>query len=350
VMESGPETNSAEGAAPAKRGSRAALHVVGFIVGIGLLAWCVVSALKPENREHLAALRDADRGLLAALVGLSLASLVVNGVFFWVVIRPARGVPLWSVLGVNAMATALASLPFKLSVVCRFVVHHRRDGVPVMTIMLWMGNALALILAALAPLVLVSLWRGRVDAVWLAVAGAGVAVSSVLVIAMARFVSREGVWRWLEAKFGAGSGKQGWARRMVARFDLLLKAREGMGMLTHPTAVFGGVGLRCADIAIQAARFVIAAKILGEVLAPDEALLAASLYFVVGLLSPTGSLGFREAAVVGTHAVSSGAAGTGGASVIVLTVTAADTLVVVTAALIAAAGLRVDRLMVRGTR
>lgn len=349
--------------APRRSRSRVLVQVIGFVIGIGLMAWCVSRALSPDNRQHLEKLRDADWRLVAALAGLSLLSLLINGASFWVVIRPVRRIPFTSVLAVNALATALASLPFKLSVLCRFIIHHRRDGVPLLTITVWMGNALTIILATLVPIVLVSLWRGQVDTIWFIAASVGVFIATLAVLVLARVFSRDAVWRWLDRRIGvpapAADGSlvpstppPGRLRRLIARFDLLPKAREGVWMLAQPGAVFGGAGLRCADITIQAARFVVAAKLLGQVMNPDDALLAASLYFVVGVLSPAGSLGFREAAVVGAHAITTTAAGGpdgsgGGDSIIVLTVTALDTLVIVGAALVAAIYLRLDRLLLR---
>jgi len=44
---------------PEKRsGVRIAVQVVGFLVGIGLLGWCVRLALSDENREALSKLAD----------------------------------------------------------------------------------------------------------------------------------------------------------------------------------------------------------------------------------------------------------------------------------------------------
>ncbi len=341
-------------------GSRAriGLQVLGFIVGLGLLGWCVMQAVNPDNRQHLAKLRGADWRLVTTLAGLSAASLLVNGLSFWSVIRPVRRVPMASVIAVNAMATALASLPFKLSVICRFVVHHRRDGVPLLTITTWMGNSLTIMLATLVPILLVSLWKTEVDAAWCAAVLTSIGISASLVIVLARAGSSDRVWAWAENWFGAlpagasevpTSGRWRSVRRLVARFDVLAKAREGVRMLSFPSGVYGAAGLRVVDITIQAARFVVAARLLEQVMAPADALLAAALYFIVGVASPAGSLGFREAAVLGVHAAGTGdgESGAGAGSIVVLTVTAVDTLVVVGAAIASGAYLRIDRFFLK---
>ncbi|MGE3108803.1 MAG: lysylphosphatidylglycerol synthase domain-containing protein [Phycisphaerales bacterium] len=335
---------------PRRRRARALLHALGLCAGLALLGWCVAVALNPDNRAQLRMLREADWRLVALLALLSAASLLANGLAFWVVLRPVRRIPVLSVLAVNALATALASIPFKLSVLCRFVVHHRRDGVPLLIITTWMGNMLLLIVATMAPLVLVSVVRGRVDAAWFAGAGGGVIAAALLICLVARAASRGAWWAALERRWNprAGASRPGVLRRLVQRFAIIDRAREGVRALSSPTAVFSAAGLRCADVVIQAARFVVAAAILQQTLSPADAIIAAATYFLVGVASPAGALGFREAAVVGV-AGASGAADVAdpvaAGSIVVLTVTAIDTVVVLLAAGAAAAYLRIDRLL-----
>lgn len=345
-------------AARTRSGVRLGFQALGFLVGLALLSWCISLALTPDNRQHLASLRSADRRLVAGLVLLSAASLAVNALAFWVIIRPVRRVPLPSVLAVNSIATALASLPFKLSVVCRFLVHHRRDGVPLLTITTWMGNTLTVMMAALAPIVGLAIWRPKVDAWWCVVAVLGVAISTTLVVGLARAASHVALWGWIERRMSAGDSvapvaaegaerKRNRIRTLITRFDLIPKAREGVVMLSHPSATYGAAGLRMIDITIQAARFVVAAKLLEQVMSPGDALIAAALYFIVGVASPAGALGFREAAVLGVHAAGSGDDARSAGSIIVLTITAIDTIVVIAAAIVSGVFLRIDRFFLK---
>ncbi|MBC7771634.1 MAG: flippase-like domain-containing protein [Pyrinomonadaceae bacterium] len=351
--------------APGKRVTRIVVQLLGFAIGIGLLAWCASVAFHEKNREQLSRLTDARWQDVSLLVCLSLASLVVNGSSFWIVIRPVRRLSWLSVQAVNALATALASLPFKLSIVCRFAVHNRRDGVPLLTITTWMASVLVVMLATLGPIVLAGMWRGTTDAMWWGTSAGGVVLSVVLVVALARLFSREVIWssvgRWLGekkyAQFAPGmtaddphaqtrgqetSGRwQGSIRRRAVKAGLAARAREGFQMLSSPTAVGGGALLRCVDLGIQAGRFLVAANIVQQDITVDQAVLAASAYFLVGVLSPAGSLGFREAAVFG---LLKGEA----FSIVVLTVTAAETLVVLACATAGGLWLKLGQRQKRG--
>jgi len=318
-----------------KRMARIGVQLIGFAVGIGLFAWCASVALSDANRDQLGKLRDARWQDVVLLAGLSLASLLVNGSSFWIIIRPVRRLSWLNVQAVNAMATALANLPFKLSIVCRFAVHNRRDGVPLLTMTTWMGNVLVVMLATLGPILLAGMWRGTTDAVWWGASAGGVLVSVLLIVTLATVFSRDVIWRrierWIAGENGAGHGAIG---RLAVKAGVVARAREGFLMLSSPTAVGGGAMLRCMDLAIQASRFLVAAKIVGQEITVDQAVLAASAYFLVGVLSPAGSLGFREAAVFG---LLKGEA----FSIVVLTVTAAETIVVLTCAAAAGVWLRV---------
>src|SRR5690606_11528936 len=81
--------------------------------------------------------------------------------------------------------------------------------------------------------------------------------------------------------------------------------RSGLSMLAHPMALLGAAGLRLADVAAQAARFLLAAAAVGAVLPADDAILVASVYFLIGVFSPAGTLGVRE----GGAALAAGALG-----------------------------------------
>ncbi|MBC7835630.1 MAG: hypothetical protein H7Y88_11105, partial [Phycisphaerales bacterium] len=63
-----------------------------------------------------------------------------------------------------------------------------------------------------------------------------------------------------------------------------------------------GVLTRAGDAASQIARFIVAAQIAGVALTTDQAVLAGTVYFVIGTFAPTGSLGVREAGTAGALA------------------------------------------------
>ncbi|MFN9974312.1 MAG: hypothetical protein ACK58T_30890, partial [Phycisphaerae bacterium] len=73
---------SVGGEAPRRSGWKTGLQIVGFVIGLGLLAWCVVQAFSPKNQEQLAALRSASWPRVAAWCatpGLSVARAGVSG-------------------------------------------------------------------------------------------------------------------------------------------------------------------------------------------------------------------------------------------------------------------------------
>lgn len=268
-----------------------ALNLAGFALGLALLWWCGARALAPENREQLDRLAAAPWWQAAVLVALALVSAAVNGLIFRAVLSPVRAIPASDAVAVNTVATLGNYMPFKLGLVFRVLTHNRRNGVPLLTIGAWLAAMGVLMLCVLGPLIAAGAWRGGVDALWWLTAAGGVVALCALAVFAARF-------------FGAGAGwalvERVWAAlpmpRRVREGPLLARAREGARMLASPRAVALAAALRLLDVAVQAARFAVAAWIVGQPLPWDQAVLAGSAYFVVGSISPSGQLGVREGA------------------------------------------------------
>lgn len=337
-------------AAPSsRRVGRIVLQVIGFLVGMLLLWWCARQALAEQNRAQIQRLGEASVLDVAALAGLSLATIILNGLVFWVALRPAKRLPPLGVIATNALATFLNYLPFKLSVVARVLIHNKRDGVPILTIGAWFASVAAVLLAVYAPLVGVSLWRRSIDAVWVAAGLAGILASLALLIGLARLLCAdrgrariEAITRRLVPRSDPGAGRSFLQRPSVARLY------AGLDMLASPSAVGAGAALRLVDITIQAARFVVAAGVLGVAISWQDAVLVACTYFLIGVASPAGQLGTREA---GTTWLGGLLALAGGAdlAVVMLLVSATESLVSLVAAGAAIIWLRPDRLL-RGAR
>ncbi len=318
------------------------MQVLGFAAGVGLLGWCGMMAFAPENRAQLARLGEADAGSLAVLFGCSLGTLLLNGHIFWVVLRPEMRIDPVGVQATNAVATTLSYLPFKLSVLLRVAVHNRRDRVPLLTIAAWFGAVAVLVVVGLGPPALMSLWRHGVDAVWWAGSAIGICVSVFVTLTLA------GVF--------AGPGGLGRIHRVLdpLRIGPLSRFIRGgafarlhgiFGMLAHRRAVLEATFLRLLDIGMQTARFAVAASILGVDLGWQSALLIASTYFLIGMLSPFGMLGTREAGAVGLAQLL-GISGPGDSLVVViLAVSATESLVNLVCAGVGVAWMRPDRLL-----
>jgi len=332
-----------EGASSRSR-VRAGVQVLGFVLSIGALAWAVRMALRPENRAQLEALLEATPLQILTMVALGVASVGVNGLIFWAVLRPARTLRAPDVISVNAIATLLAYLPFKLSVVARVAIHRKRDGVPVLVIGAWMAAVGISMLATLGPMTIASVAFKGVNAPWALTIGAGVCVSLTLTVLVASwFEGDRGVDRLRALPLGS----------VITRASWYEKLHEGFAMLACWRAATIAATLRVFDVFLFAGRFVGAAWILALPISWSDAILLGSSYFLIGALSPFGALGARELGVVGiaslVGAASAEPAG-GGASPIataVVFITAVEAVVNIACAGFGVAWLRADRMIRR---
>ncbi len=80
---------SDEARAGMPHGLRLALQLLGFVVGLALVIWCIRGALE-GGEAGWEKFKEADPGLIAAMVGCSLASVIANGAIFFATIRPVR--------------------------------------------------------------------------------------------------------------------------------------------------------------------------------------------------------------------------------------------------------------------
>ncbi len=283
----------------------AAVQVVGALIGLGLLAWCVKLAMREGNRDQLEHLRAATAGQIAGMFGLSLASLFCNGLVFWGLIGGAprhadqRRPPFWHVQAVNAVATCLALIPFKLSVVYRFFVHRTRDRIPIGTIAAWMAAAAAALAAVCGPFV-VAATLGLRGAPLIIAGLAGVALVAALGWWIARIFAGTAGLTKLQALAG-GTRVSLFAR--AARSRPFEHVHAGFDMVGDARAWWTGIAGRCGDLAMQGARFWLAARILGIQIDPASALLLGLAYFALGAASPSGALGVRETGATGLAAL-----------------------------------------------
>ncbi len=299
---------------------RIALQLIGLAIGIALLIWVFVLAFNERNQKSLEALRAAPAWEVLLLGGLVVTGIAVNGVMFQVVLRPLRRLPLLDVIIVNAIATFLTVLPFKLGLLTRALIHHRRDGLRFKTIIAWLAAFAALGLAVMIPLTAATLWRGRLDWLWWTSALAGILVCNIAGVALGRASDR-----------------------------LPILARLSLGadqVVRHPAPVIGHGVLRLIDIGLISARFITAAMIIDVTLPPEQAVLLASSYFLLSVASPAGTLGFREMGVAATGLFG----GIDGPTValITLVISAAELVIAGVLALAGAAWLRLDLIFVRG--
>lgn len=314
-----------------------AVQVAGALIGLGLLGWCVSIALREGNREQLRRLGDASGGQIAGMLGLSLASLLFNGVVFWGLIGPAsakRGkrLGLWHVQAVNAVATCLAYVPFKLSVVYRFFVHRVRDGIPIGTIASWLAAAAAALVATCGPVVLVAAVLGGGARALDLVAWSFCGTMCVATLGWAAARSLAGERGLARLRSMAGATRIGLLTTLAGSraFEHL---HAGFDMVGDWRAWGTAIGGRAGDLTVQAVRFWLAGQILGVSIDPGPALLLAVTYFALGAASPSGALGVRESGATGLAALLH-LEGSEGYAGVTLLVTAADSIPTVGAALL----------------
>lgn len=316
---------------------RLAVQSLGFLAGLGLLAWCGYSVFsRPEAREQLSRLTAASWQQVAGLLALSGATIVFGGLMFWAVVRPVRQTRALDQIAVNGVCTVLGYVPFKLSFIFRVVYQNRREGMPLLFIGGWMAACAAVIAACLAPPVAMSLLLKRVDALWWAGSLGGVALAGAALIIGGRWASGPGGRAWIDR--AAGAMRLG----RLARSEGFGRLMEGCAMLADWRATFGGLVLRGLDVAAQAARFWLGAGIIGVAITPDQAILAGATYFLLQVLAPTGVGGVREAGTAGVL----GFLGQD-IMVVVLAVSAGEAVMNLVFGAAGAAWLRVDRLLSR---
>jgi hypothetical protein len=331
---------------PRARQVRLLIQVLGFAISLGLLGVCVWLALKEENRAGFQHLREASAWQVGLLLLLSFLTLNINGLAFWVALRPVRRLAVLDVLATNAVSTFLAYLPFKLSAIARIVIHNRRDRVPLLSIGAWFAAVAVLLLAALGPAALATLWRQKIDALWIiATLGGQVLLGSVIVMLAGAFRGPAGQARLAAL---AGSLRLRLARRVLGS-RAWSNLHAGFDMLASPRAVASAVVLRLADMAVHGSRFALAAAIFGVALPLDQAVLISLTYFMIGVVSPFGVLGAREMGATGmAAALFAGAGGehaVGMFAAISLLVSASEVIVNLFSAAAGLAWLRLDRLL-----
>ncbi len=299
---------------------RIAVQAIGFLIGVALLVWCVSLALDKADAEQWERLRRAGFGPAALLLGLTVFTVALNGAAFWMTLLPLRRLKLIDLIAVNAIATFLAYLPFKLGAMARVLIHRRRDHLPFREIIAWMAGFSALSLATLLPLVIVGGLRPRIDATTVALGLGGVVAANGLGVALGRLSER---WAWLAA-LSMGSWR----------------------VVRNPGTVGACMLAKLSDIAVHVARFTVAASVLGIDLSLDRAVLFALAYFLLGVLSPVGMVGIREGGLVigGAALFALDEAARENLARLVLLVSASEVVAIIPLALAGAAWLRVDRL------
>jgi len=275
---------------PARRWLRAIVPVLGFLLSLGAMVWAVRAALSEDNRSQLDHLRDASPMQLITMMTLAAISVAFNGIIFWATLRPVHRIRVTDVISTNAIATFLAYLPFKLSVIVRVAIHNRRDGVPILTIGAWFAAVGAFMLLTFGPITGASVWLKNTSLLWWTLVIVGVTFSTLL-----------GSW---VARFFAGERGLVRLKRLpipdrVIDSEAGTKIRSAFVMVGDLKAASIANLFRLLDVLAFAGRFIVAAQILNLPISASDALLLGGTYFLIGVFSPFGQIGVREAGTIG---------------------------------------------------
>lgn len=243
---------------------RLAIQSLAFLVGVALIVWIVSRAARdPTVWQRL---RSADPGVVAALLGCSVASLLLNGAIFWVAVQPVRRLGMAELQWVNAFAALVNYAPVRLGLLVRIVWHLRVDRMHVREVVAWFVNVTYTVLVPLGAAITASLLIGALDG-WLVALTVGlIAVGAV-------------------------------AAPRVARLPFVARRCGGLErVITDRRALVGALTLRTLDLVCWTLRVVLAVRILGIDLTPGQSVMVAMASLAMSLF-PTGQLGIREATV-----------------------------------------------------
>jgi hypothetical protein len=282
---------------------RVAIQIVGFAAGLASLGWCISRAFRvdpsdPVNRFER--LLQAPRHLFIAMIALSVATMAVNGLLFWVGLWPVKRLKALDLVATNGVCSFLAYLPLKAGAIVRVLIHNRRDRVPLLTIGAWFASMGVTMAVAFGVPLLAVLLLGPINRAWIVAVVAGEIVGGAVTVGCARaFKGQRGIDR-LTAIADALRLKP---IRTFLRSGVWAKLHPGFDMIASPGPVAAAIVLRLMDAAVHAGRFLVGAEILGVNLPVSQALPISLTFFVIGVISPAGLAGLREGAATGLAGV-----------------------------------------------
>lgn len=235
-------------------------QLLGWSVGLGLLGWIIYRAVLSGDWEKLAA---ADPLLIAALLGCTAISAVINGTGFWISIQSIRHVRWTDMQLLNLVGNMLNYAPIRLGALARVAYHHRVDRLGLLQIGAWFALIVYILFLGVGACLVATLVHDTFDIVWIAI------VVGIMVMG-------------------------GIATQAVVAHPLIVKHGRGIDRMTRDhRALWGLVALRLADIAAFTARMAVALYILDIHLPLTHIVVLAVVALAAGLI-PFGKVGFRE--------------------------------------------------------
>lgn len=268
------ETQARKGAWSPKR---LIIQAIGAAIGLALLWWALHLAFSGDDAQAIEKLKSASPAKVAAMLGLSALSLILNGVMFWLTLLPLKRIPAGETVAANCIATNLSILPFKLSLIVRSLVHIRKHGVSWKQMGAWYAAFAGLTLGTVLTVGFLVYWWAR--------KGKGIDLALVGLITLA-LVGFMGVVH-------LGGRIIPMVAKAFPRLAMLSLGAEKIAL--SPGVVAAHVGLRILDLITYGLRFWIAASVAGIDLTPAQGFQVGCTNMLLRAVAPAGTLGFTEA-------------------------------------------------------
>lgn len=236
------------------------VQVLGWLIGLALLLWVIRGAIEKGDWSRL---RQADGWLIAALLGCTAVSSILNGTAFWVSIQPLRPVRWRDMQLLNLVANMLNYAPVRLGAFARVAYNMRVDRLSLLQIGAWWAMITYVLFLGVGAWLLATLVRGRIDGIWFAIVIGTMALG-------------------------------GTALWFFSDHPLLVKYGRGSHQLFgDQRALWSLIALRVLDLSAYCGRMAAALAILGLQVSPTQVVMLALVAFATDLV-PVGKLGFRE--------------------------------------------------------
>ena len=235
-------------------------QLLGFAVGLALLAWIIYKAIGEGDWNRIA---GANPWLVAALLGCTLISTLLNGATFWITIQSVKGIRFWDMQRLNVVANMLNYAPVRLGSIARVLYHLRVDGLNLLQVGAWFSLVGYVLVLGVAACLLATIARPDVDWGW---------------------------WLLVIGQLLLG----GLAVRFFSGLPFIVRHGRGIDrMVGDRRSLWGAILFRIADLGAFTGRMAVAAAILGIGLSAAQVVVLALVALAAGLI-PFGRVGFRE--------------------------------------------------------
>ena len=236
------------------------LQVIGWLAGIALLSWVIWGASKKGDWSKVT---QADPKLIAALLGCTVVSSMLNGTAFWITIQPLRRVRWRDMQLLNLVSNMLNYAPVRLGMIARVMYNFRVDRLNLIQIGAWFALLTYVLFLGAGACLVATLVRNQLDIIWLGIVLAQMAIGGLAAVIFA-------------------------GHPIVARY-----ARGIEQLVTQQRGLWVAIVLRVLDLGMYVGRMAAALAILDLHLEPSQLVQLALVAFATDLV-PMGKLGFGE--------------------------------------------------------